>query len=485
MARLHGTVLDAATDEPVEAKVHVLSAMGRFLAPVDSILKVGPGREFFYADGMFELEAPVGQVDIVVERGNEYRPLRQALEVSTERRLDVELRLERWTDLPAQGWHPGNTHLHYDEKEMRPDERLRFDSVVEGYGVTVISILKRREIPYASNRYPIGLFTDLSTAHHIVDVGEESRHNLPTREMDYGSFGYGHVMFIDIKNLVDPVSRGTLKSDLDPDFPPLCWACDDARDQGGTVIWCHNGRGMEAPVAAALGKIHAFNLFDAYWMDPEYRIYYEMLNAGLRLPASTGTDWFVCSSNRVYAHAPGEFSYAGWIESLRAGRTFITNGPAVFLTVNDDAPGAVLEHDGARPVHCAVRWESHYRINRVDLIVNGEVVGGESFADGSAAGTWETDVELPHDGWIAARLAGRTRNNYAHAVYAHTSPVYIQAGDQNPRRPAAARFFVDSIDRSLAWIESKGRYHTDEQREQVASLFREGRAKYQALLEPR
>ena len=67
-------------------------------------------------------------------------------------------------------------------------------------------------------------------------------------------------------------------------------------------------------------------------------------------------------------------------------------------------------------------------------------------------------------------------------MYAHTSPVYIQAGDQNPRRPAAARFFVDSIDRSLAWIESKGRYHTDEQREQVASLFREGRAKYQALL---
>ena len=211
--------------------------------------------------------------------------------MSTERRLDVELRLERWTDLPAHGWHPGNTHLHYDDNEVRPDERLRFDSVVEGYGVTVISILMRREIPYASNRYPIGLFTDLSTAHHIVDVGEESRHNLPTREMDYGSFGYGHVMFIDIKNLVDPVSRGMLRNDLDPDFPPLCWACDDARDQGGTVIWCHNGRGMEAPVAAALGKIHAFNLFDAYWMATEYKIYYEMSNAGLRLPASTGSSW--------------------------------------------------------------------------------------------------------------------------------------------------------------------------------------------------
>ncbi|MBM4436483.1 MAG: hypothetical protein FJ029_04450, partial [Actinobacteria bacterium] len=252
MATLRVTVLDATTGEPVEAKAHVLSAAGRFLAPRDGILKVGPGLEFFYTDGRFDLEAPVGQADVVVERGTEYVPVRRVVSVPTEGMVELEVALERWTDLPAQGWHPGNTHLHYDQNELRPDERLKLDAVIEGYGVTVISVLRRRELPYASNRYPIGLFTDLCTAHHIVDVGEESRHNLATREMDYGGFGYGHVMFINIRNIVDPVSRGTLVNDLDPDYPPLCWACDDARGQGGTVIWCHNGRGMEAPVAAAL-----------------------------------------------------------------------------------------------------------------------------------------------------------------------------------------------------------------------------------------
>ena len=65
------------------------------------------------------------------------------------------------------------------------------------------------------------------------------------------------------------------------------------------VIWCHNGRGMEAPVAAALGKVDAFNLFDPNWMDPEYDIYYKMLDAGIRMPASTGSDWFISSANRV------------------------------------------------------------------------------------------------------------------------------------------------------------------------------------------
>ena len=39
-----------------------------------------------------------------------------------------------------------------------------------------------------------------------------------------------------------------------------------SRRQGGIVVWCHNGRGMEAPVAAALGKLDGMNLFDPYWM---------------------------------------------------------------------------------------------------------------------------------------------------------------------------------------------------------------------------
>ena len=87
-----------------------------------------------------------------------------------------------------------------------------------------------------------------------------------------------------------------------PTILPLCFCCDEARDQGGIVIWCHNGRGMEAPIAAALGKLDAFNLFDPFWMDPEYDLWYKLLNCGISLPASTGTDWFVCSNNRVYVN---------------------------------------------------------------------------------------------------------------------------------------------------------------------------------------
>ena len=210
--------------------------------------------------------------------------------------------------------------MHYSEVEQRPLDRLRLDPRVEDLPVLVVSVLQRRDIPYASNVFPIGRHA-LSTDDHVIDVGEESRHN-----MEPWRIGFGHIMLINIRDVVEPMSRGLLVDDASPDYPPLVDACDGARTQGGLVLWCHSGNGMEAPIAAALGKLDGLNLFDPYWMDPEYDLWYALLNCGIRLPASTGSDWFVCSSNRVYVTVE-EFSYRSWLAGLAAGRTFITNGP--------------------------------------------------------------------------------------------------------------------------------------------------------------
>ena len=112
-----------------------------------------------------------------------------------------------------------------------------------------MSVLKRRELAYASNAFPIGRHA-LSTHEHVIDVGEESRHN-----MEPWRIGLGHIMLINIREVVEPVSRGVLVDDANPDYPPLVDACDGARAQGGLVLWCHNGNGMEAPIAAVLGRL--------------------------------------------------------------------------------------------------------------------------------------------------------------------------------------------------------------------------------------
>ena len=480
MGTLHGTIIDAATNEKIDAKVHVLNSMGTFSRPGGALLKQGPGTPFFFSDGEFEVAAGRGRTDVLVERGTEYEPQRLVVEVPEHGVVEVEIPIERWYYPQRDNWYPGNTHIHYDAKESRPDQRLGVDCSVEGYNVTAVSVLDRRQLPYASNKYPIGVMNEFTTAHHVLDIGEENRH--------YGDkspwgFGYGHVMFLNIRNLVQPVSRGhTLTAQFDPDYPPLCFCCDEARDQGGLVIWCHNGRGMEAPVAAALGKLDAFNLFDPFWMDPEYDLWYKLLNCGIRLPASTGTDWFVCSNNRVYVQTEEEFSYASWIEGMKAGRTFITNGPAIDLRVDGVGMGGTVEVGGEGVLEAEVSFHSHYPVERVELVVDGAVVQQWTFPEGRRQGQERHKVQVERDGWVAARLWGNARDSFDQSIYAHGSPVYCTGGRPSAQRGEAARFFLDSIDESLKWVDTVGRYNNDKQRQDVKELFRRGREAYAGLV---
>ncbi len=479
MGKVAGIIIDRDTGEHVAARVQVMSSTGAFAHPPDAILKVGSGVPFFYADGEFEAEVGRGKARVLVERGTEYVPAEVTIDVPSQGTATIDIELERWSELAEQGWHPGNTHIHYDEKEERPDERLQLDPRVEDLRMTAVSILKRWDLEYATNKYAPGMLTDFSTSHHYVQCGEENRHNAGEPYTP----GYGHIMLLNIRNVVEPVSRGTLVDAFDPDYPPLSYACDDARRQGGIVIWCHNGSGMEAPVAAALGKLDAFNLFDPTWSDLEYDVYYRMLNAGFRLPASTGSDWFVSSANRVYAHTGGDFEYEPWLEALTSGRTFITNGPALSLSVMDGSPGDEIEVEPGHQLSPVVRWTSHYPIHKADLVFNGHVISHEDFPEGSTNGGFETEMAVLADGWLAARLWSDARDSFHQPVFAHTSPVYVKVGIRSPEQEEAASHFDKAIEDSLEWVGKKGKFYTVQQRNEVVDLFKEGQQVYKAMLE--
>jgi len=474
---LVGSITDSVTGEQIPAKVQVVNAAGHFVHPDGAILKVGTGAPFFYSDGKFEVNVSRGWTQVTVERGTEYIPAKVAIDAPSRGAVAVDVVLKRWTDLGNNGWHPGNTHIHYDEKEERPDDRLWLDPRVEDLRMTAISILKRWDFDYASNKYPPGMLSEFSSAHHYVQSGEENRHNGVS-----GATGYGHIMLLNIRNVVEPVSRGALIDAFDPDYPPLSYVCDDAHRQDGIVIWCHNGLGMEAPVAAALGKVDAFNLFDPHWTDLEYDIYYQMLNAGIRLPVSTGSDWFICSANRVYAQTGGQFDYDQWLAALKNGKTFITNGPELSLTVEDHSLGDEIHTSVGTGLGTSVNWKSHYPVGRAEVLFNGSVVAQQSYPEGSTVGQLNVDVVVPSDGWIAARLSSDSRDSYAQPIFAHTSPVYVKCGVDGPEKKAAALGFDKAIGQSLDWVGTKGKFYSDNQRKEIVDLFQQGREVYRSML---
>ena len=170
------------------------------------------------------------------------------------------------------------------------------------------------------------------------------------------------------------------------------------------------------------------------------------------------------------------------MQALREGRTFITNGPALDLTVGGQEPGGEVEASVGQAVPASVSWQSHYPIHRVEILYNGAVAAQKAYPEGSTGGHLEVDVHADSDGWIAARISSNARDSFSQPVFAHTSPVYVAVGREGAEKEAAARWFDGSIERSLEWVRARGRYYSDAQRQEVVDLFREGQEVYRRML---
>src|SRR5207249_1727793 len=72
-------------------------------------------------------------------------------------------------------------------------------------------------------------------------------------------------------------------------------------------------------------------------------IYYHILNCGLRIPPSAGSASGVLPNpvgyNRVYVHVGKELTNEKWWEGLRAGHSFVSNGPLLRCRANGELPG--------------------------------------------------------------------------------------------------------------------------------------------------
>ncbi|MCY4606422.1 MAG: hypothetical protein OXE49_19470, partial [Gemmatimonadetes bacterium] len=128
-----------------------------------------------------------------------------------------------------------------------------------------------------------------------------------------------------------------------------------------------------------------------------------------------------------------------------------------------------------------VTFNSFYPIERAELVVNGAVVQRWEWPDGRREGALRHGFTAERDGWVAARLWGDSRDSFGQSIYAHSSPSYFRGGAPSAERAADANFFLRSIDESLKWIDSYGRYNNDQQREDVRELFRRGREAFAGL----
>ena len=484
---IRGALLDGATGKPIAAKIRVTElTSGEPYFPVDSI-KTMPQRSpagvkhYFYARNSYEIAVPPGRYKIEVLRGIEYQAAVEYVEVGVGMISIADMTVPVLMDTHARGWYSGNTHTHYQlQLDEDPDDRLRLVPPAEALDVSVISYLVRNNSPYITNKYPVGRLPDFSRDGTLVDMGEEARNNKASGDGDVpnSAIGYGHCLFLNIPRLVEPVSTGLLAGDgKGPDFPTLSMLCAEAQKIGGTTVWCHNGSGMEMPIAVAQGLVNAYNVADG--SNADYTNYYRLLNCGFHLPASTGTDWWIYDHNRVYVKVDGAFTYDSWIAGLRGGSTFVSNGPLLEMTVNEKSPGQSFETPGL--LRIAAKAVSRVPFDRLEVVCNGNVVAEESAIDQREA-RLEREILARQSGWVAARVSGNTKTRAEYSVFAHTSPVYYKIPGLPSRRAEAAGDLVDEIEESMRFIRKHYRFSNEADKALAMGRFEQGRRFYARLI---
>ena len=128
--------------------------------------------------------------------------------------------------------------------------------------------------------------------------------------------------------------------------------------------------------------------------DLSAELWYRLLNCGLKLSACVGTDALLDRStdplggDRVYVKTAGPLTMESWLDGLKSGRSFVTNGPIPTLEVNGKGPGETCELAEAGKVRVAVKVESHVPFHKIEVIVNGKVAAHDEVCGrcGGAAG---------------------------------------------------------------------------------------------------
>src|SRR6185295_18410909 len=98
--------------------------------------------------------------------------------------------------------------------------------------------------------------------------------------------------------------------------------------------------------------------------------------------------------DRVYVHVDGGLSYKGWIDGLKAGKSFVTNGPMLTFTADGKEPGAVLR-TGVKPkVRVKARARSRFPLAKAELVHNGKVIAAAKLTGDGLSATLDQEVAL-------------------------------------------------------------------------------------------
>lgn len=495
---LRVTIIDRGTRKSIAVRCYLTDANGRFWTPPGVIHYAKPPEDHFITRGEFTIDLPPGGYTLIVEHGTEYRASSRQIEISSGQAREETVEVDRWIDMNSRGWYSGDLHNHRQLEEMPQlllAEELNLAPTLTEW---VWEDAPVSHAPPTRTKATAVRNADDTHVYSIVDTEIERLNDGPGA--------------VDLVGLTAPITFAGYRL-----FPPNDTFAERARKLDGyidaeKIVW------RDVAALVALGAVdfagivhnhfnrHGVELETRVWgmipkEKPEYEtaigmalwtteVYYRFLNCGFQLPVSAGSASGVKASplgfNRVYVHLHEKFGYRPWFRGLKEGRSFATNRPMLFLSVNGREPGTTINVPAGaaraeRKLNVRVKAITSGELDRVEIVWKGEVIKAVTAAESTSSMTVEAVVDANETGWIVSRAFEKSSPSIR---FAHTSPVYVHVEGSSGIVSEDVGFFLRWLDREIEFYKNLPGFKSESDRQQMLDLFTRARRLYSLMLRP-
>jgi hypothetical protein len=221
---------------------------------------------------------------------------------------------------------------------------------------------------------------------------------------------------------------------------------------------------------------------------------YAIWNNGLKVTAVGGEDSIsnlhiskLVGSHRTYVHTGAKgLTMTAWLDGMREGRAFVTNGPLVEMTVNGMLPGETVALASAgTSVRVEARVRSIVPLDKVTLYFNGQPVEDIPLATDRKTAEYDKSFSVARSGWYHVRAEGRPADRFPLDTgypQAFTNPVWVTVAGAPVRDRAAADYALRWIDRLQQLADAWPGWRSQTEKDHVYRQFDEARAVYRQRL---
>ena len=434
------------------ARVHLKDSSGKVHQPKELPF----WRDHFVCPGEVKLELAPGNYTMEVERGPELSAHRSEFGVASGTPTNIAVTLPRIVDLSAEGWWSGELHVHRpvgDAELLMRAEDLHVAQFITWWN-------KQNLWSNGPPMEPLRQFDGNRFAN--VLAGEDEREG-------------GALLYF---NLKQPLGiTGATRH-----FPSSLVYATEARKWTGAHIdiekpfwwdfplWLASGLCDSVGIAnnhmhrsgmyngEAWGRARNTNAFpsprgNGFWSQ---EIYYHALNCGLRLPPSAGSASGVLPNpvgyNRVYVFTGPQVTYEKWWEGLRAGRSFVSNGPLLRCGAKGKLPGEVFAEAAGKKLEIEIDAMLNSRdvVPAIEIIRNGKVVRSVPVTANGQRVSLGT-LNFNESGWFLVRGISSDPKTFR---FASTAPFYVEIGKAKRISKTSAQFFLDWVKEGMTRVQA-------------------------------